>query len=117
MTVEEKIVAALAPFGDPVEASLLYAAAQDLPQRYYTFSCSSFGTDFGDDAPGHERWLASVHYFAPLCNEDVPGRVRKTKQALYRAGFTWPRCMDAGDQDGVHVVFECETIEGVEVDG
>ena len=111
MSVEEKIIAALAPFGDPVEKSLLYAAAQDLPPRYYTFSCSSFGADFGDDEPGHERWLVTVHYFAPLYNEDVPGRVKKAKRALYRAGFTWPSTVDASDQEGQHIVFECALSE------
>ncbi|MDE7261954.1 MAG: hypothetical protein K2N78_07870 [Oscillospiraceae bacterium] len=117
MSVEEKIVSALAPFGDPVDASLLYAAAQDLPERYYTFACSSFGDDFGDDEPGCERWLVTVHYFAPLCNEDIAGRVKKTKRALHRAGFTWPSSVDASDQDGRHIVFECEAAEEVDVDG
>lgn len=110
VSVEERIVAALAPFGDPVEASLLYAAAQDRPGRYYTFQCASYGADFGDDAPGCERWAVTVHYFAPHCNEDIPGRVRRTKQALFDAGFTWPSCVDASDQDGQHRVFECETV-------
>lgn len=116
MTVEEKIVAALVPFGDPVEKSLLYAAAQDLPERYYTFSCSSFGADFGDDEPGHERWLVSVHLFAPL-HGNLSRRVRETKKALFRAGSTWPSCVDAGDQEGQHFVFECEFLEEVEPDG
>lgn len=116
MSVEERIVAALAPFGDPVEASLLCAAAQDRPSRYYTFQCSSYGADFGDDAPGCEWWAVTVHYFAPHCNEDVPGRIRATKQALFDAGFTWPSCVDAGDQDGQHRVFECEIVsEGEEM--
>lgn len=117
VSVEEKIIAALAPFGDPVEASLLYAAARDLPPRYYTFSCSSFGADFGDDEPGCERWLVNVHYFAPLYNEDITGRIKKTKRALHQAGFTWPSCVDAGDQDGRHLVFECQIVEGVDMDG
>ena len=117
VTVEERIVAALAPFGDPVEASLLYAAAQDLPPRYYTFQCSSAGADFGDDEPGCELWTVSVHYFAPLYNEDISGRVKRTKQALHRAGFTWPRTVDASDQEGHHIVFECEIIGEVDLDG
>ena len=58
-------------------------------------------------------WLVSVHFFAPL-DENVTARVRKTKAALYQAGFTWPRSEDASDQDGRHFVFECETAEGVE---
>ena len=36
------------------------------------------------------------------------------RQALFQAGFTWPRSEDASDQDGRHFVFECETAEGVE---
>lgn len=109
-SVESRIVAALAPFGDPVEAALLYAAAKDLPPRYYTFSCFSSGDDFGDDAPGCERWQVTVHFFAPL-DENVVQRVKKTKSALFRTGFTWPSSEDASDQDGRHFVFECEIAE------
>ena len=32
------------------------------------------------------------------------------------AGFTWPECTDASDQDGQHYVFECETVQGLEVE-
>lgn len=113
MSVESKIVAALAPFGDPVEAALLYAAAQDLPPRYYTFFCASSGDDFGDDSPGCERWQVSVHFFAPL-EENMVNRVRKTKLALFQAGFTWPSSEDASDQDGRHFVFECEIVDEVD---
>lgn len=116
VSVESKIVSALTPFGDPVEKSLLYAAAQDLPPQYYTFSCSSFGADFGDDAPGCERWLVNVHFFAPLYG-NISQRVKQTKKALFQAGFTWPRTVDAGDQEGQHIVFECEIAEEVDLDG
>lgn len=113
MSVEAKVKAALDVFGDPVEKSVLYAAASDDPARYYTFSCGSIGDDFGDDAPGCERWLVSVHLFAPL-TENCVQRVRETKQALFDAGFTWPRFTDASDQDGQHLVFECETAEPIQ---
>ena len=43
MSVEKRIKDALLPFGDPVEKSFLYAAADDLPGQYYTFSASSRG--------------------------------------------------------------------------
>lgn len=108
-SVEAKIKAALDPFGDPVEKELLYTATEELPPQYYTFSCSSRGDDFGDDAPGHEVWSVSVHFFAPL-RENTVRRVKQTKQALFQAGFTWPRCQDASDQEGRHIVFECESI-------
>ena len=114
--VEKRLKDALLPFGDPVEKSFLYAAADDLPRQYYTFSASSRGDDFGDDVPGCEVWQVSVHFFAPL-EGDFSQRRQQTKRALHRAGFTWPRCIDAGDQDGQHLVFECEIAEGVDLDG
>lgn len=110
MSVEGRVMAALAAFGDPVEKSVLYAAAGERPPRYYTFSCESFGDDFGDDEPGCERWLVSVHLFAPL-DENCTRRARETKRALFAAGFTWPRSTDATDRDGQHLVFECETVD------
>ena len=116
MSVEARITAALGSFGDPVEKSLLYAAATDLPPRYYTFACSSQGGDWADDEPGCELWQVNVHFFAPL-DGNYTRRVRQTKLALHQAGFTWPRCYDASDQEGQHFVFECEIAEEVEADG
>lgn len=113
MSVEAKVKAALDVFGDPVEKSVLYAATKRHPLRYYTFSCDSFGDDFGDDAPGCERCLVQIHLFAPL-SEDCTQRVKATKEALFAAGFTWPRSIDATDSDGQHIVFECEAVEADE---
>lgn len=115
MSVEAKVKAALDVFGDPVEKSFLCAAAGRRPPRYYTFACTSFGDDYGDDEPGCERWLIGVHLFAPL-EENCLGRVRATKRALSNAGFTWPECTDASDKDGQHYVFECETVWKLEVE-
>ena len=110
MSMEARVKAALDVFGDPVEKSVLDAAAKKYPARYYTFSCNSFGADFGDDAPDCERWLVTVHLFAPL-DENCIQRVRQTKRALFAADFTWPQTVDATDQDGQHIVFECEAID------
>lgn len=110
MSVEARVKAALDGLGGPVEKSLLYAAAGKPPPRYYTFSCESFGDDWGDDEPGCERCLVSVHLFAPL-GESCLEQVRRTKGALLRAGFTWPHCTDATDQDVQHYVLECETVD------
>lgn len=113
MSVEARVKAALDVFGDPVEASLFSEKPCELPARYYTFVCNSFGDDFGDDMPGHERWLIQVHFFAPL-GENWNPRKRATKLALFQSGFTWPQFTDATDQNGQHFVFECETAEAVE---
>lgn len=115
MSVEARVKAALDVFGDPVEKSVLYAAGGEHSARYYTFSCESVGDDFGDDEPGCERWLVSVHLFAPLA-ENCVRRAKETKRALFAAGFTWPRYTDATDQDGQHYVFECETADFEEDD-
>lgn len=116
MSVERKIKDALLPFGDPVEKSFLYAAAENLPPQYFTFSASSRGGSFADDEPGCEVWQVNVHFFAPLYG-DFSRRRQEVKRALHRAGFTWPRCIDAGDQEGQHLVFECEIAEEVDLDG
>ncbi len=112
MSVEAEVKAALDVFGDPVEKSVLYAAAGKRPARYYTFSCDSMGDDFGDDGPGAEVWLVQVHLFAPL-GENCIRRARETKRALFAAGFTWPDMTDATDTDGQHYVFECKAAQGV----
>lgn len=109
MTVDEKIRTALIGFGDPVENSVYQGTAK----QYYTFNYSTLGIDFGDDAPQHERYLVQVHFFAPL-KVNVTSRVRQTKKALADAGFTWPETVNNTDDDGRHIVFECEIAEGVE---
>lgn len=128
MSVESRVKTALDVFGDPVEKSVLSAATKRrIPStgqtksssaiqfRYYTFSCDSFGADFGDDEPGCERCLVHVHLFAPL-NQNCLQQTRETKRALFAAGFTWPNVTDATDQDGQHFVFECETAQPIEED-
>lgn len=112
MSVDEKIRNALLPFGDPVKNTVYIGDKK----RYFTFQYSSFGGDFGDDAPSHEKYLVQVHFFAPL-SENVTKRVRAVKQALASAGFTWPEVTNADDEDGRHRVFECETAAEVDLDG
>ncbi len=109
-SVDERLRRALLPFGDPVE-NVVY---QGKAERYYTFSYSTLGTGFGDDTPSAERYLVTVHFFAPL-KENVTKRVKATKQALFHAGFTWAETVNATDENGRHIVFECETAEGVEL--
>lgn len=115
MSVAARVKAVLDALGDPAEKSVLDAAAKENPKRYYTFSCDSFGANFGDDEPGCERCLVHVHLFAPL-DQNCFRQVRKTKKALFAAGFTWPEVTDATDQAGQHFVFECETAQPIEED-
>lgn len=112
MSINEIITAALVPLGDVVEYEVY--TGQDI--QYYTFNSSAYGDDFGDDEPGHERYLVQVHFFCPLTYKVTP-RIAQTKQVLFAAGFTWPSVVDASDVDARHIVFECEYMMGVDVDG
>ena len=106
MSVDAKIKAILGPFGDPVERSVYQGKAK----RYYTFSYTTLGISYADDAPQYERYLIQIHFFAPL-NENVLKRIKETKQALFKACFSFPETTDTSDEDVRHIVFECETTE------
>ena len=108
MSVEERIRTVLLQFGDPVENAVYHGECR----RYYTFSCVSAGADYGDDAPGHEIYLVTIHFYAPL-NENITARVRDTKRALFAAGFSWPETLNNSDDNGRDIIFECEYVEGI----
>ena len=109
MTVDAKIKAALDIFGDPIENG----SYRGEKSRYYVFNYFTSGAIFADDSPGAEIYSIQVHFFAPL-NENITKRVKETKKALFCAGFTWPRLTNASDEESRHIVFECETVEGVD---
>lgn len=109
MSIDSTLKAALSQFGDPVERSVYHGKAK----RYYTFNYTTLGECYSDDAPQYERYLIQVHFFAPL-NENILVRIRQTKQALFKADFTYPETSDNSDDEGRHIVFECETSEGVD---
>lgn len=98
-----KIRAALLPFGDPVEHGIYTGKAT----RYYTFVYTTLPQDFGDDEPGYERYLVTIHFSCPLKYDSVE-RVRQTKRALFDAGFTWPEVTDLSDENGQLYAIECE---------
>ena len=107
MTVNERIIAALGGFGDPAAYGAYITAGAQKADQYYVFNYSTLGTDYADDTPGHERYLIQVHFFCPRVFDSVL-RVAQTKQKLFAAGFTWPSVINASDEDGQHIVFECE---------
>jgi len=117
MSVNKDIRGALVGFGDPVECGEYIAPpGTSLPASYYTFNYSTVGTNFGDNLPGHDRYLIQVHFNCPH-TFDIVQRVEQTRHALFAAGFTWPQTVNASDESGQHIVFECETVERIEFDG
>ena len=67
---------------------------------------------YGDDKPDAVRHLIDVHFFAPW-TYDTAKRIPKVCLALESAGFTYPVVTNAGDQEGQHIVFDCEDAGGV----
>jgi len=89
----------------------------------YTFHYSTIGANFADDAPGHEIYLVSVHLFVKDNAPSLSLR-EQTKRLLFMAGFTWPEETNVGIDGEInakggyqHYVFECELVQGVDVDG
>lgn len=116
MSTEELLKKTLDVFGIPVEQRLLYGKADELPEKYFTFSISRGGSDFADDEPGAELCDVSIHFLAPFRGNNRE-LLKKARKALHKAGFTWPSQTDATDSDGQHYILECQIAEGVEDDG
>lgn len=112
MSVEAMIVAALTGFGYDVANSVSYSKNK----TYFAFHDTVIPADYGDDTPQHERHLVQVHFFCPL-NVNITTMKTSIRRALYAAGFSWASVTDASDGDGRHIVFECETADGVNTDG
>lgn len=105
--MNKKLKDALDTLGDPVEMGEVIGGDQ-----YYSFNYTILGADYSDDAPNHQRYLIQVHFYCPRTFDTVQ-RIRDTQNALFSAGFTWPDVITGSDEDGQHIIFECEGVEGV----
>ena len=112
MSVDARIMTALTPFGYDIDNAVSFTKNK----TYFAFNYTVIPVDFGDDAPWHERFLVQVHFFCPL-NVNITALKTSVCRALFAAGFTWPSIMNASDENGRHIVFECEIAEGVDADG
>ncbi|MEG1427442.1 MAG: hypothetical protein RSC76_07110 [Oscillospiraceae bacterium] len=71
------------------------------------YQYNSRGELFGDDCPGAEVYSVLVHLNA-LPGVDLSAEKKEIKRSLFRAGFSYPTCINASDQDSQHYVFESE---------
>lgn len=108
MTIEKRIRDALLTFGDPVQKGIYLGSSE----KWFTFGYTTVPEVYGDDKPDAVRHLIDVHFFAPW-TYDTAKRIPKVCLALESAGFTYPVVTSAGDQEGQHIVFDCEYAGGV----
>lgn len=105
MTVNEKIIQALSPFGLKVTPDFFGGGAEE----YFTFNyADDRASDFGDNEPIHVVAYMQIHYFCPVKKDHLKLK-KEVRKALMEAGFTYPVVIDAtvsGDEER-HLVFEC----------
>lgn len=108
MSLEERIRTAVTPIV-PEFAADVYTVDAD---SYCVFNATEMPEGFGDDRPRAIRYLAQLHWYFPLRTDP-----RATKRALRAAigglqGCTTPSVVPATDQDGGHLVFEFQAVDG-----
>lgn len=114
MSIEERIVRAVAPIGLPC-AHPNYDGEE---KTFLTFNLDAIPDNFADDGPLHERWIVQLHLFAPVTQNTRKLR-KEIRNAVFAAGFTYPDQIDASEAfkktDGSeqHIVFEFEDAEGI----
>lgn len=104
MSINATLKAALDPIA-PVEADTYEGKGE----KYITIAYNSLPDNFADDAPEHERFLITVTLFAPTGEDTVADR-KAIKEALVRAGASFPELLNASGKDGQQLVFECEIV-------
>lgn len=87
---------------------------ETVQESYIVFNYSTFGTGYADDDPTGDVYIVQVHLFTPL-SQSTTGFSRQIRSALHEAGFTWPETVNATDDKGRHLVFECQYVEGLDL--
>ena len=117
MTVSKVIGDALSPLGHgKVTRGAHTGPGTGSGAKYFTFNATALPFAHADDGPTCIRQLIQVHFFAPPGTDTV-----KVEDdvciALFVAGCTWPMITPSDDETGVHIIFECEYLEGVPDNG
>lgn len=112
MTINDAIRTALSYYGHfeyPCYANT-YTGKDD---TYFVFNYNVVPDSYGDDEPEYARYIIQVHFYCPMTLDTVE-IAKKVRLALEKMGFTYPEQVDASDEEGQHIVFECEGIEYIE---
>lgn len=104
MTVNQRIIEALSVFNYPVKPDRDGAEGD----TYFTFNyADDRATAFANDEPIQVVAYMQIHFFCPLWRDYLEIK-KQIRQALFRAGFTFPVITELNQEDTRHLVFECE---------
>jgi len=109
MSANSIIINALSEFGYPVVPDIY----EGKEKRYITFNyADDRGMGFADDEPDYVLADMQIHYFLPLKENYLTDR-RKIREALFKAGFTYPSIVNLLEPENNirHLVFECQITE------
>lgn len=117
-SVESRIVAALEPIAPTWNAVKEDSSRNPAlePDTYFTYTVNTRGDGYADDDPTVEVYLCTAYLHAPLASNPLQ-LIRRVKEAIHRAGFTWPEKIDASDDKERRIVLEFSDAEGVDLDG
>lgn len=117
-STEARIVAALDPIVPTWNAIKENSehAQENEPKVYCTFTVNTRGDAYADDDPTVEVALCTAYLHAPLAM-NISSLVRRMKQAIHSAGFTWPEKIDASDDKERRIALEFAEAIGVDLDG
>lgn len=107
MSVNKVINGALSGFGFPIQPDT-YKGAE---KKYFTFNyADDRPAHFSDDEPQYTIAYMQIHFFMPL-KENYLKIKNQIREALFKAGFTYPAVTISTENDIRHIVFECDIEE------
>lgn len=117
MNINERIIQAVAPVVSVCVPGTYTPNVGEESATYCTFNYTEVPDSFGDGEPGAVRYLCQLHLYAPWKTEvgesnNTLSTRKALRQALFSAGFTYPRLVDASDSDYQHFTFEFEGCDG-----
>ena len=111
MSVNKKIIDALAFLKVPIEADLYEGAGES----YVVFNyADDRGFGHADGEPSDNKVAMQVHFFMSLKGNPLPFK-KNIREALFKAGFTYPAVtiIPETETSKRHLIFECEILERI----
>lgn len=111
MSVNEKIIKALKPLGITAKPDF----AKGAEEEWCAFNfVDDRGGDFGDGKPGTTIVSVMIHYYMPA-DKNYRITKRNIRNALAKAGFSFPEVTVLREEEVRHIVFECEIEDDFDV--